>query len=175
MEITGSGQIIKKDIWVSLKYSYKYILLTPLGSTIILTCLAMIFLNHYFDTVLYGRFNSWQIISIVVPILTFLLVFLILAEMIKQFKVKKLSLGRQETVLLDLSGITISSKSPLQREEYRIDWNVVEDIQLKKGYLHIYTKPASKFHIFIPLRYFSEDNLLETIHQIQASSEVKNQ
>lgn len=172
MEITGSGQITKKDIWVSLKYSYKYILLTPLGSIIIFTCLAMIFLNHYFDIAFYGYFDSWQIISIVASILIILLV---LAEMIKQFKGKKLNLGRQETVLIDLSGITISSKSPLQREEYRIDWNVVEDIQLKKGHLHIYTKPASKLLFFIPLRYFSEGNLLETIHQIQASSEVKNQ
>ncbi len=186
MEITGNGQMIKKDIWLNLIYSYKYFLKVTLGTVLVSTFLVLLFIKYYLDTTYLGVFyrrmfeqyggELW--LTVMLLAILFLLLFSILsilADIMKYFNRAKLSLGRQVKVLMNPSGITITSDKIGEREVESIDWNVVENIKIKKRYMHIYTKSAPTFHFIIPLRYFSEDNLLEKINHIRTAKEVIDQ
>lgn len=178
MEVTGSGEVSKKDIWTSVKSNYKHSLNISFQLTVVCSFLIFFTTKYYFDTTFLGEYTVQQLdkdragimlgISFVILVMGFLFVlgFLLIMSFF-QFKDRKVSIGTKETVLINSTGITIFSEKLQDRAEYRIGWRSVEDIELKKQYVIVYLTSKSDLNLCIPSRYFSEDNLMEKIYEIQ--------
>lgn len=178
MEVTGSGEVSKEDIWTSVKSNYKNNLNISFQISLAFLFLIILATKYYVDTTFLREYiiqhyeNNWARLIFVLFVLILLAecIFVLAVSLAMnqiQFKDRKVSIGTKETVLINSSGITIFSEKLQDRAEYRIGWRSVEDIELKRQYLYIYLTSKSDLNLCIPSRYFSEDNLMEKIYQIQ--------
>ncbi|MCQ9210798.1 hypothetical protein [Granulicatella seriolae] len=178
MDIIGSGEVSKKDIQKIVQSNYKYNLKLAFQMSLIYLCLIFLIVKYYFDTTYLGAHTVQLIMengltavfayAYLILLLELFCVFLCFSTVKRsQFDGRKPNIGAQENVLINASGINIFSEKLSGREIYRIGWNSVAEVELKKQYLYIYTTSKSVQNLCIPSRYFSEDDLVRKILQIQ--------
>lgn len=178
MEITGSGEVSKKDIQRTIGSNYKHNLKVAFQLSWLFLFSLFLILIYFYGTTSIGA-PIVQLVEEDMPTAVGLFIYLlILLELLfiticfsivkrSQFDNKKSNIGAHEEVLINSFGITIFSEKPSDKVDYRIAWDSVEEIDLKKQYLYIYTTSKSDLNLSIPSRYFSDDDLLRKINQIQ--------